>query len=119
MDLIRLLQLQGLLCSDFNNVAMTENTKKIIEQILLVPVRKVCSYRDIAQRAGIPNGARQTVRTLHSMSEKYDLPWYRIIRSDGTIGLDGEGRTLQIKLLRKEGVKVSKDGKVDMKIFGW
>jgi len=93
---------------------MTDNTRRIIEQILAVPKGKVSSYRDIAAKAGIPNGARQTVRTLHSMSEKFNLPWYRIIRSDGTIGLQGEGRALQIKLLKSEGVKVSKDGKVDM-----
>ena len=92
---------------------MTDNTKKIIEQILAVPKGKVCSYGGIAKRAGIPNGARQTVRVLHTMSEKYNLPWYRIVRSDGKIGLDGEGKVLQIKLLRKEGVKVSKDGQVD------
>ncbi|MCL2196749.1 MAG: MGMT family protein [Treponema sp.] len=98
---------------------MTDNTRKIIEQILAVPKGKVCSYRDIALKAGIPNGARQTVRTLHSMSEKFNLPWYRIIRSDGTIGLEGEGMVLQVKLLKKDGVKVSKDGKVDMEQFGW
>ena len=98
---------------------MTDNTRKIIEHILAVPKGKVCSYRDIALKAGIPNGARQTVRTLHTMSEKFNLPWYRIIRSDGKIGLEGEGRELQIKLLRKEGVKVSKEGKVDMGVYGW
>jgi len=97
---------------------MTDNTKKIIEQILAVPKGKVCSYRDIAMKAGLPNGARQTVRTLHTMSEKHNLPWYRIIRSDGTIGLQGEGRALQIKLLRKEGVKISKEGKIDLNQFG-
>jgi methylated-DNA-protein-cysteine methyltransferase-like protein len=97
---------------------MTEITRKIIEQILTVPRGKVCGYRDIALKAGIPNGARQTVRTLHSMSEKYSLPWHRIIRSNGSIALQGEGRQLQITLLRAEGVKVSADGKVDMKKFG-
>ncbi|MCL2210260.1 MAG: MGMT family protein [Treponema sp.] len=96
---------------------MTENTRRIIEQILAVPKGKVSSYSDVAKKAGIPNGARQTVRTLHSMSEKHNLPWYRIIRTDGSIGLEGEGKTLQIKLLKKEGVKVSKDGKVDMAQF--
>jgi methylated-DNA-protein-cysteine methyltransferase-like protein len=95
---------------------MTENTRRIIEQIKAVPKGKVSSYRDIAARAGLPNGARQTVRVLHSMSEKYDLPWYRIIRSDGRIALEGEGKALQIDLLRQEGVRVSDDGKID-KIF--
>jgi methylated-DNA-protein-cysteine methyltransferase-like protein len=52
------------------------------------------------------------------MSGKYNLPWHRIIRSDGRIALDGEGRALQITLLRGEGVKVSDDGKVDMGRYG-
>jgi len=97
---------------------MTDNTKKIIEQILAVPRGKVSSYGAVAAKAGLKNGARQTVRVLHSMSEKYVLPWHRIIRADGRIALEGEGRTLQITLLRGEGVKVSKDGKIDMKKFG-
>jgi methylated-DNA-protein-cysteine methyltransferase-like protein len=96
---------------------VTETTQKIIEQILAVPRGKVSSYRDIAAKAGLPNGARQTVRVLHSMSEKYALPWHRIIRSDGRIALEGEGRALQIKLLRAEGVKVSAEGKVDVKRY--
>ena len=98
---------------------MTNNTRLIIEQILVIPAGKVSSYRDIALRAGIPNGARQTVRTLHSMSEKYNLPWHRVIRSNGSIALDGEGRELQITLLRREGVEISADGIVDMERFGW
>jgi len=52
------------------------------------------------------------------MSGKYDLPWHRIIRSDGRIGLDGEGKALQIKLLRGEGVKVFDKGRVDFDKYG-
>jgi len=94
-----------------------DTTSRIIEQILAVPKGKVSSYRDIAARAGLPNGARQTVRVLHSMSEKYDLPWYRIIRHDGRIALEAEGKAAQTALLRAEGVKVSRDGKVDRGFF--
>ena len=97
---------------------MTETTSRIIEQILAIPKGKVSSYSGIALKAGFPNGARQTVRVLHSMSEKYNLPWYRIIRANGQIALEGEGRELQISLLKAEGIKVSPQGKVDMEIFG-
>jgi len=97
---------------------MTDNTRKIIEQILAVPRGKVSSYGAVAAKAGLPNGARQVVRTLHSMSEKYALPWHRIVRADGRIALEGEGKALQITLLRGEGVKVSKDKKIDMKKYG-
>jgi methylated-DNA-protein-cysteine methyltransferase-like protein len=98
---------------------MTETTRRIIEQILAVPKGKVSCYRDIALKADLPNGARQTVRVLHSMTEKYNLPWHRIIRSNGSIALEaGAGRELQISLLRAEGVKVSPEGRVDMQRFG-
>lgn len=96
---------------------MTDTTNKIIEQILAVRQGRVSSYRDIAAKAGLPNGARQTVRVLHSMSEKFGLPWHRIIRSDGRIALEGEGRDLQISLLCAEGVEVSPEGRVDKKFF--
>lgn len=93
---------------------MTETTRRIIGQILAVPRGKVSSYGAIALKAGLPNGARQTVRVLHSMSEKYALPWHRIVRSNGTTAL-GE---LQITLLRGEGVQVRDDGYIDMAEFG-
>ncbi|MDR3019622.1 MAG: MGMT family protein [Treponema sp.] len=97
---------------------MTETTLKIIEQIKAVPKGKVSSYRNIALKAGLQNGARQTVRVLHSMSKKRDLPWHRIIRSNGQIALEGEGKARQIALLRSEGVEVSPQGKVDMTKYG-
>ena len=97
---------------------MTENTLRIIEAIKAIPAGRVSSYGNIARLVGLPNGARQTVRVLHSLSEKYDLPWHRVIRSDGSIALDGDGKELQIRLLRSEGVEVSPDGRIDMKRFG-
>ena len=93
---------------------MTDSTLRIINAIQAIPKGRVSCYRDIALRAGLPNGARQVVRVLHSMSEKYDLPWYRVIKADGSIALkEGAGRELQITLLRNEGVEVSDDGRVD------
>jgi methylated-DNA-protein-cysteine methyltransferase-like protein len=90
-----------------------------MEQILAVPKGRVSCYRDIAFKAGLPNGARQTVRVLHSLSEKHKLPWHRIIRANGSIALEaGAGKELQISLLRAEGVEVSSLGRVDMGRFG-
>ena len=98
---------------------ITETTLRIIEIIEAIPPGKVSSYGNIALAAGLRNGARQTVRVLHSLSEKYALPWHRVIRRDGSIALrEGEGRELQISLLRSEGVELSPDGKVDMRLFG-
>jgi len=98
---------------------MTDCTRRIVERILAVPKGRVSCYRDIALKAGLPNGARQVVRVLHSLSEKLDLPWHRIVRRDGSIALgEGAGKELQIALLRAEGVEVSPAGKVDTRRFG-
>ena len=94
---------------------LSESTLRIVELIKAIPAGKVASYGNIALAAGLRNGARQTVRVLHSLSEKHSLPWHRVIRSDGSIALEaGAGRELQIELLRAEGVEVSADGRVDM-----
>ena len=99
---------------------MTKETGNIIRAILAVPRGKVSCYRDIALTSGLPNGARQVARILHSMSKKHGLPWHRIIRADGFIALEnGQGREIQMGLLRAEGVKVSEKGWVDLRLFGY
>ncbi|MDR1444047.1 MAG: MGMT family protein [Treponema sp.] len=98
---------------------MLPSTRSIVEAIRSIPRGKVSCYRDIALAAGLPNGARQVVRVLHSLSEKEGLPWHRVIRADGRIALHpGNGLELQASLLRSEGVEVSDDGRVDMGKYG-
>lgn len=93
---------------------------RIIEVLRKVPFGKVASYGRIASLAGIPNGARAVVRVLHACSAKYDLPWHRVIRADGTIALceDGGG-AMQITLLKQEGVKFLSDNRVDLAACVW
>jgi methylated-DNA-protein-cysteine methyltransferase-like protein len=48
------------------------------------------------------------------MGETEQLPWHRIVKADGRIALrEGNGKELQMELLRGEGVRVSKAGVVD------
>ncbi|MDR2535862.1 MAG: MGMT family protein [Treponema sp.] len=92
---------------------MTQTTLRIIEAIKAVPKGKVSSYRDIGFAAGLPNGARQVARILHSMTGSHHLPWHRIVKADGAIAFPpGETRDLQIALLRSEGVMVNEKGQV-------
>jgi methylated-DNA-protein-cysteine methyltransferase-like protein len=99
---------------------VTESTARIIAAIKAIPRGRVSCYRDIGLMAGLPNGARQVARILHSMTESQGLPWYRIVRVDGLIALpEGGGREEQIDLLRTEGIKVSEDGRVDIGRYGF
>jgi methylated-DNA-protein-cysteine methyltransferase related protein len=95
-------------------------TLRIMETLRRIPRGKVASYGAIGALAGLRNGARQVVRVLHASAEKEALPWFRVLRKDGSIALPpGEGFELQRALLDKEGVEVSPEGKVDLGRFGW
>jgi methylated-DNA-protein-cysteine methyltransferase related protein len=98
----------------------SEETKRIIGVLKKIPRGKVTSYGTVAALAGLHNGARQVVRVLHSSAEKEGLPWFRVLRKDGSIALPlGGGFELQRGLLEKEGVALSREGRVDLGKFGW
>jgi methylated-DNA-protein-cysteine methyltransferase related protein len=98
----------------------SETTLRIRAVLSRIPNGKVTSYGEAAALAGLPNGARQVVRILHSSAEKEGLPWHRLLRKDGSIALPpGGGLELQKALLEAEGVEVSPSGKVDLRRFGW
>lgn len=97
---------------------MTPFTEKVIQIILSIPPGKVMTYGQIAGLAGSPRAARQVVRILHSMSNKYHLPWHRVINSKGEIAVrDDESFQEQILNLEIEGVEVSKNGIVDLQKY--
>jgi methylated-DNA-protein-cysteine methyltransferase-like protein len=98
----------------------SEGTLRIVSVLSRIPQGKVASYGLVAELAGLQNGARQVVRVLHSRSGKDGLPWFRVLRKDGSIALPpGEGFELQRSLLESEGVQVSPRGEVDLERFGW
>ena len=86
--------------------------EKIIAAIRAVSKGEVAGYGEIARRAGLPGRARMVARIL-SVNEDRDLPWHRILRSDGSIAFpkDSNQYAEQIQRLRAEGVVVS-NGKV-------
>ncbi|WP_064094436.1 MGMT family protein [Rossellomorea aquimaris] len=93
----------------------TERAVKIIKDI---PPGKVMTYGQIAALAGSHRAARQVVRILHSMSEKYNLPWHRVINSKGEIGIqDQESLYFQKKSLQSEGVIIAKENKIDLEKY--
>ena len=84
----------------------------IVKAISAVPKGKVAGYGEIARRAGLPGRARMVARVLSNNDDK-DLPWHRILRSDGRIAFpkDSAHYVEQIQRLRAEGVEVV-NGKV-------
>ncbi len=57
----------------------------ILRVIRSIPPGCVASYGEIAARAGLPRRARLVGRMLRESPGLANLPWYRVLRSDGRI----------------------------------
>lgn len=79
-------------------------TLRVIEIVKNIPSGETMSYGEVAKLAGNPKGARQVVRLLHTLSEKYNLPWHRVVNKNRTISLSGANGAHQKQLLESEGV---------------
>ncbi len=98
---------------------MTYFTEVVIDIIKNIPKGMVMTYGQIATYASSPRSSRQVARILHSMSSKYNLPWYRVINSKGQIAFNNEEfRDEQIKLLENEGVEVE-NGIINLSKYQW
>ncbi len=94
-------------------------SKQVIEIIKKIPAGKVATYGQIATLAGNNKAARQISRILHSSSDKYDLPWHRVINSQGKISMrSGDGFEMQKAMLESEGIQVLKD-RIDLVKYKW
>ncbi len=95
-------------------------TKKALKVIKGIPEGKVLTYGRVAALAGKAGGARQVSRLLHSMSEKHDLPWHRVINARGKISLKpSHGYELQRALLASEGIEFTRDDTIELSIYLW
>ena len=55
-----------------------------------------------------------------SSTEKYHLPWHRVVNGKGRIGLKpGQGYELQHAMLADEGVRFNVDDTIDLKAHLW
>lgn len=94
-----------------------EHIKRVLRGI---PVGRVASYGSVAAMAGLPNGARTVARLLHTSSRTDDLPWWRVVRANGSLALrPGFGLEEQRARLEAEGVRVDAAGRVRMSSYEW
>ncbi len=103
---------------------MKENSEfylNVVRTIKKIPKGKVATYGQIAKIAGKPQGSRGVGWILHSSSSARQLPWQRVINSQGKISFPKgtENFKLQRKLLLEEGIDVSTTGRVSLAQFLW
>lgn len=98
-----------------------ELQRQILEVVALIPFGKVATYGQIAKLAGLPKHARLVGTVLKNLDEGSQLPWHRVINSQGkvsTTNLDEHGENRQLKLLKNEGVLLE-NYKIKLKDYQW
>lgn len=94
--------------------------QRIWRVVAAIPVGYVASYGQVAELAGIARGARQVGRALGFAPADMNLPWFRVLRSDGRIAMapDSSGYKRQRRHLLDDGVVVE-GGRVNMRRYRW
>lgn len=106
-----------------DETALSPVTIAIERVIQAIPRGRVSTYGRVARAAGLPNGARQVARVLHSRTAAAGLRWYRVLgqatkHERAKISLTGAGGDEQRALLSAEGLLFDADGSVDLEKFG-
>ncbi|PYE55342.1 MGMT family protein [Deinococcus yavapaiensis] len=84
-----------------------------------IPTGRVMTYGQLALLAGGPGNARQVGFIMQGLADS-DLPWHRVINSQGAISTYKVGfGEAQRALLEAEGVTFDDAGKCDLKKLQW
>jgi methylated-DNA-protein-cysteine methyltransferase-like protein len=108
--------------SDVGNNKTTDvdwyrNVWKVVSEI---PSGHVLTYGEVARLAGLPGAARRVSQALRRAPRGMNLPWHRVINSQGQISFpkDSSGWLRQKDRLEAEGVVFLKS-KINLDQFGY
>ncbi len=92
--------------------------EQVYELVRHIPKGRVMTYGQIASLCGRPRAARIVGGVAHWGNP--ELPWQRVVKKDGSLAEGFPGGQVEHKqVLEAEGVKVSKEYKVDIKNLLW
>ena len=96
---------------------------RVVEIALSIPKGKVATYGQIARKAGGGNMASRSVTGILGkayMAGQKDIPFHRIVYSDGRVWLSDEYGKKRLKLYKEEGIEIDQKGRIknfEEKIF--
>lgn len=83
-----------------------------------IPCGRVVTYGQIARALGAPGAARTVGWAMRACPD--DIPWHRVVNARGEISLrPTAGYHEQRARLKEEGVRIDRQGKIDLDKFGW
>lgn len=84
-----------------------------------IPKGRVPTYGAIAKQVGC--SARTVGFAMAALPAGHDVPWQRVINSQGKVSprADGDGSLVQQLLLEAEGVLFDERQTIDLKTYAW
>jgi len=94
--------------------------ERVYAVVRQIPPGRVATYGQVAALAGGCT-ARMAGYALAGLPQGSDVPWQRVINSQGKISPHGAGfgSAVQRQLLEDEGIEFDAQGKVDFDRVGW
>jgi methylated-DNA-protein-cysteine methyltransferase-like protein len=92
---------------------------RIYALIQQIPAGYVSSYGRVGQEIGCT--ARTVGFALAALPANNDVPWQRVVNSQGKVSprADGGSNVLQRDLLEIEGVSFDDNQRIDLNLHGW
>jgi len=93
---------------------------QVYELVCLIPPGRVATYGQIAAYVDRCT-PRMVGYAMAATPPGRDIPWHRVINSQGRVSVraNGDRDIMQQLLLEAEGVFFNKNGKVDLNAVGW
>ena len=90
-------------------------SERVIKIALGIPKGRVTTYGRIARAAGAGPMASQSITNILGkayMSGIKNIPFHRIVYSDGRVWINDEYKSKRLALYKKEGIKLDKNNKI-------
>jgi len=93
----------------------------VLRIVARIPAGRLASYGQVAALAGFPRRPRQVGMVLKGLPQDTDLPWHRVVNTNGYVPSKGRwwGALEQIARLKAEGILVDGEGNLDLEAHRW
>lgn len=93
-------------------IKMRNFSSRVLNQVKCIPKGKVLTYKILAEKVGYPKACRSIGNVLNKNNNLVKIPCHRVVMSDGSVGGYQLGEKRKISILKKEGIKINKAGKI-------
>ena len=95
--------------------------QRVYDMVAQIPYGKVATYGQIALYLGYPRAARTVGWALHALPEGTEIPWHRVINSQGRVSTSclTHSADLQRAMLEEEGILFDERGFLDLALYRW